>query len=427
MERILNRCFASRLTLCACVALVSVATVGCGSSGSAADNGSNPSTSSDSLELFSWWVAPGEAQALEALVETYKQDYPGARVAQITNPSAQTWQTILSAQIDASPWDAVQISGSDLAQFTAAHPGAIQPLDAYYAEPTLAAAVIPEILDTVTVDGHPYGVVTGVHRNNSFLYNTEAFKSVNLGPPTSVDEFLAACEKLKANGVTPVATSLETWALRILFDEILAGTMGAQGFDDFLRGKASATDPKVKAKISTAIATFGKVLTEYVDRDAASSAGYSWSSAAKDLYDGKAAMLLHGDWAKGYLVQLGWDPGFDFGVSGPPGASDLFVYGADTFALPTTAPHAALGKDFLGVVASKQGQIEFNKHKGATPMRADVRDQLDEPGKQSLDDLVHAKVLMPGHPNNAWDDGIAAFVLDGDQDALLQVYLTAAP
>ena len=103
-----------------------------------------------------------------------------------------------------------------------------------------------------------------------------------------------------------------------------------------------------------------------MDRDAASGAGHSWSSAAKDLYDGKAAMLLHGDWAKGYLVQLGWDPGFDFGVSGPPGASDLFVYGADTFALPTTAPHAVLGKDFWGVVASKQGQIEFNKHTGAT-------------------------------------------------------------
>ena len=79
------------------------------------------------------------------------------------------------------------------------------------------------------------------------------------------------------------------------------------------------------------------------------------------------------------------------------------------------------------VVASKQGQVEFNKHKGATLMRTDVRDQLDARGQQNLDDLQNAKVLMPGHPNDTWDNGIAAFVLDGDQDALLQVYLTAAP
>lgn len=30
------------------------------------------------------------------------------------------------------------------------------------------------------------------------------------------------------------------------------------------------------------------MLSEYVDRDAANGAGYGWSNAAKDVYDGKA-------------------------------------------------------------------------------------------------------------------------------------------
>lgn len=418
----MKKWFANSFVLCACVSLASV---GCGSSDKTSGDDTNPSTTTQSLEVFSWWVAPGEAEALQALVDTYKADYPNARVSQKSSPTAQNWRTLLDAQISASPWDAVQMSGSDLASFLTENPGSLQPLDSYYEEPTLAAAVIPDILESVKVGGHPYGIVTGVHRNNAFLYNSSILKAEKLDPPTTIDEFMAACEKLKADGITPVTTSFETWALRIVFDEILAGTMGATAFDDFLKGKTSPADNE--AQIKSAIATFGKLLTDYVDRDASTADGYNWSSATKDLFDGKAAMELHGDWAKGYLVELGWEPGFDFGVSGPPGAFDLFVYGADTFTLPSTAPHEALGKDFLEVVASKDGQVNFNKHKGATPMRSDVRDSLDAPGQKNLDDLVNASVRMPGHANADWDAGIEAFAKDGDQDALLQVYLTATP
>jgi glucose/mannose transport system substrate-binding protein len=117
----------------------------------------------------------------------------------------------------------------------------------------------------------------------------------------------------------------------------------------------------------------------------------------------------------------------DFNVSGPPGAFDLFVYGADTFALPASAPHEKAGRDFLEVVASREGQVAFNQYKGATPMREDVLDQLDEPGRRNLQDLVDAKVRIPGHANAAWDAGIEQFKMDSDEAALLKVYLNAAP
>ena len=45
----------------------------------------------------------------------------------------------------------------------------------------------------------------------------------------------------------------------------------------------------------------------------------------------------------------------------------------------------------------------------------------------ALDELEGAKVRIPGHPNSAWDDGIAAFLKDGDEAALLEVYMTATP
>lgn len=406
---------------------MALSSLGCSSDGGDNGNTEDPGVTTDSLELFSWWVAPGEAEALQALVSTYKKDFPGARVSQKTKPTAANWQQVLGDQIDESPWDAVQISASDLPKFIADHPDALAPVDSYYEEADLKKYVIEDILKTVTVDGHAYGIVTGVHRNNSFLYSETLLANNGLQPPKSVEEFLAACETLKAAGITPVATSFETWALRIMFDEILAGTLGAETFNAFLNGEKAATDPVVKAGIESAIATFGKVLTDYVDRDASLAEGYDWTSAAQDLREGKAAMLMHGDWAKGYVIKLGWKPGIDFGVSGPPGASDLFVYGADTFALPSTAPHTQLGKDFLEVVASKEGQVEFNQYKGATPMRKDVRDDLDEPGQVNLDDLVNAEVRIPGHANAVWDAGIEAFKIDLKEADLLEVYMTAAP
>ena len=414
--------------LVACCALA-LCGVGCSSDStgkSAAGGAGQPGTSTDALQLLSWWTGPGEADALQALMDTYRDAHANARVNLDSSVTADNWRPTLNMGIADSPWDAFQLAGADMPQFKLDHPDDVLPVDVYE-DAALKKAVIPEILASVTLDdGKPYGVVTGVHRNNSFLYNQQVFDAHKLKAPTTIAEFMDVCAKLKKAGVTPVATTFQTWALRITFDEILAGTLGASAFDDLVQGRTPPTDATMKAGITSAIATFGSVLTDYVD-PASSAADYGWTNAADDVHSGKAAMLLHGDWAKGYMVHLGWTPGVDFGLSGPPGANDLFVYGADVFGLPKSAPHPGMAEDFLTVVASKDGQVAFNKYKGATPMRTDVRDQLDDLGKISMDALLNAKVLSPSHANADWDAAIGVFAMDGDQDAMLSAYLTAKP
>lgn len=139
------------------------------------------------------------------------------------------------------------------------------------------------------VGGAGRGRGAGVHRNNSFIYNQQIFDEQGLEPPTTIAEFLDVSAKLKEAGVTPVASDFDTWVLRIMFDEVLAGTLGAQGFDDFIKGKVLASDADEQAKISSAIDTFYTIITEYVDVAASTDDNYSWTSAAQDLYDGKAA------------------------------------------------------------------------------------------------------------------------------------------
>ena len=62
------------------------------------------------------------------------------------------------------------------------------------------------------LDGKIYGIPMRI--NAKFMvYNKEVFKKYNLSEPTTWDEFLAVCETLKSNGVTPVAFGNEfPWA-----------------------------------------------------------------------------------------------------------------------------------------------------------------------------------------------------------------------
>src|SRR4051812_16955497 len=89
------------LMLCSGLVLTSF---GCSSSDGGASPSGTPMGDADGggasdLELFSWWVAPGEAEALQALVNTYKGAYPTARVNQFSNTSASDWKMILGDNI----------------------------------------------------------------------------------------------------------------------------------------------------------------------------------------------------------------------------------------------------------------------------------------------------------------------------------------
>jgi glucose/mannose transport system substrate-binding protein len=403
--------------------------LGCGGPSLTGPSGVAPATTpaSPALELFTWWVAPGEVEALTALVNTYEAKHPGARVDQFNDASSANWEAMLANGIDGPRWDVVQISAAGIPLFLHDHPGTLAPVDDVYAEPSLAASVIPDIRKAVTTDGHALGVVTGVHRNNAFIYNIQVFKDHQLTPPTTTAQLLDVCAKLKAAHVTPVAITLDSWILRFLYLDLLSGVVGADKFGAFVRHELPVTDPTMQAGIAQATDVFVQVFTQYIDRTAIGAAGFDWTKAADSLHDGKTAMFFLGDWLKGYLVHRGWDPGVDFGVSGPPGASDVFVYGADTFALPTLAPHPELAHDFLTVVASKEAQVAFNRQKGSTPMRTDVRDLLDEPGQHSLDDLVGAKVRLPGFDNPMMDAAMSAYVDSGDAAVLLKTLQTIAP
>src|SRR6476469_5835935 len=90
------------------IATASVLALGCSSSSSTSSSGSATDTDAGaavatetSLELISWWISPGEAEALQALIDTYWAKYPNVRVSNAgTGPDSD-----IHARIDTTPPD----------------------------------------------------------------------------------------------------------------------------------------------------------------------------------------------------------------------------------------------------------------------------------------------------------------------------------
>lgn len=399
--------------------------IGCGSSSPAHNGtgGAGGQSAEQVVEIFSWWIAPGEAEALQALVDVDKTQHPQDRIFNAAATSGADARMLLQQRLtDHMPPDLFQLNAHDLPAFLANNPGSLESLDDVFAAHGFDTAMLPDIINDVKIDGHIYSMPVNIHRENALFYNKQIFADHNLTPPTTLQEFLAVCAALKAAGITPVATANQGWILRIMFNSLAMGSMGADAFHAFMAG-----GPRDDAALRAAIDVFASVLDNYVNASA-SSPDFGWTQAATEVSEGRAAMFFHGDWAKGYYVQLGLTPGVDFGVVGAPGASDMFWYGVDTFSLPVGAMHPTGAKNFLTTIGSTAGQVAFNKLKGSSPVRPDVpRDQLDSEGRITLDDLQNARFRTLVVGKDAWDNAMLTFATAHDKDALFQVYVDNPP
>jgi glucose/mannose transport system substrate-binding protein len=383
------------------------------------------------IEIFSWWIAPGEAEALQALVDTDKVTYPQDRIVNSAADTHVDERAALAARIDnGTPPDLFQQGAQDIKSFIASRTtNPLAPLDEFMSSQGLDdTKMLPEIIKNVTVDGHIYAMPVNIHRENALFYNKQIFTDHHLTPPTTVAEFLSVCQALKAAGITPVSTINQGWILRIMFNSLAMGSMGPDAFNAFMTTATGRDD----AALVAAIDLFATVLDNYVNLTDAANPAYGWTDGAASVTGSKAAMFFHGDWAKGYYEQLGFTPGVDFGVVGAPGASKVFWYGVDTFSMPLLAPHPVGARHFLATIASKAGQVAFNKLKGSTPMRSDVDPaQLDSEGRNTLNDLQTATYRLPVVSKDAWDNAMLAFAQSArgqaDKDALFQVYVENPP
>lgn len=408
-------------TIAACSTLVA-----CG--GSDEDGATDEAKDSDTVEMTSWWSGPGEAEALAALLDVHEDRNPGVDIYNSSEDSGTDAELSIEERLEAgTPPDVFQENIHDIPAILEQFPGSLEPLDDLFEDNGWDEVFLPEVLDAITIDGNIYAMPVGVHRENAMFINEEIFNDHDLEAPTSVAELMTVCETLAAENITCLATGGQGWIVRIMFLDIVMGTMGGAEFRDFFSGDGDPDDPA----FAEAVDNMQMILDNYIDTelwiadgcqdfnedpiDRCLDSSFGWQEASQALFDGDAAMFMHGDWAGGYVQQLGWAAGIDYSVVGAPGASDTFLFGVDTFALPAEAKNKEGALAFFETIGSLEGQAAFNNIKGSTPVRLDADPTLLTPvGQQALEDLGNANVVM-GAPTFADMD---AMVMDFANGAL---------
>jgi glucose/mannose transport system substrate-binding protein len=223
------------------------------------------------------------------------------------------------------------------------------------------------IVEAVVREGKFYAVPVNIHGQNWLFYNQKIFADAGLEPPRTWPELVAIGDKLKTNGVIPLAFGGQpTWE-RNLFSAALVGHGGAELFRQVYgeRDQEAVRGPKFRDVAEL----YGK-LRALVDPG---SPGRNWNDATALVITNKAAMQFMGDWAKGEFTAAGLTAGKEYGCA-IVGEGGEVVIGGDVFVFPATDDEAtrAVQDKMAQVMLDPVTQIEFNKKKGSIPVRLDV-------------------------------------------------------
>lgn len=150
--------------------------------------------------VLTYWHAYNEVETelLETeVIPLFEEANPGVTVELLNVPYDDFRRKLLVALTGGSPPDLMR---GDIAWITEfAHMGALEPLDEFMSDfDSYAEAVFPGPLSTNLLKGHYYGLPLDTN-TRVLTYNTGMFADAGIaGPPETIDDFLAACEKIEA-------------------------------------------------------------------------------------------------------------------------------------------------------------------------------------------------------------------------------------
>ena len=383
------------------------------------------------IEIFSWWTAEGEAEALDALISAHTDDHPDVEfvniaVQNVGQDPAQALNERMGLDENGEADDSIEYNPPGLMQWDLYNVSTwtdqgieFLSLDEVYEDEGWKGKLYDFLESDIEIGGEILSLPVGLHRENGMFFNREILSDNDIEEDslTDWDGLMAACEILKEAEVTCISLTQEDWVNMILFRTVAAMTMGPANFETYfgLEGEADDED------IAEVVANYQLLLESgYVggwdneNEEPTKAWGWEnvrtegWDEAAKDVHRGEAAFYAHGDWAVGVYKSLGWSSE-DFGVIAAPGTEDLFVYGADGFLAPQGGDNTEAVMDVVRTWGSPETLAAFNKAKGSTPPRPDVDLDDDAVAAAVADDLKNATHVMrvPG-----WSDGFLGELLE---------------
>lgn len=231
---------------------------------------------------------------------------------------------------------------------------------------------------SMTIDGKKWGVPYTYYQWGIY-YRKDIFTEQGIEPPKTWAEFLAACEKLKSAGITPITIGTKAlWPTGGWFDYLDLRVNGYDFHMELTSGKVPYTDPRVKAVFEK----WGELVKAgYFNEN---HAAIDWQDAIPQMVQGKAAMYLMGNFAVATMKDGGLKEeqiGFMQFPSINPDVPMAEEAPTDTFHIPSGAKNKDDAKKFLAYLASPEAQTKMNATLGQLP----VNNQAEKPSDPFLE------------------------------------------
>lgn len=157
------------------------------------------------VNVYHWWTAGGEKDAIESVVDGFSNTYPNVRAKSNAIPGGAGGAMVMKVKV-------LQQAGKSPETFQA-HPGQeIEPyltsglllnLNQVWDYADIANRALPGLEELCTAsDGNKYIVPIGIHKSNVIFYNIHVFEKYGVKIPDheniTWDEFWSICDQLAA-------------------------------------------------------------------------------------------------------------------------------------------------------------------------------------------------------------------------------------
>jgi len=337
--------------LLAAAGVAGLPTLAACSSNSSSGPSSNGGAASGTVSLGSNASDAVPKKAFQAVYDAFHTANPNISV-KVNTKDHDTFQEQINNYLQATPDDVFTWFAGYRMQFFAAK-GLSNQIDDVW---NTIGGNFPQSVHDLSKgqDGHYYFVPIYYYPWGVF-YRKSVFAQHNYTIPTTWNDFVSLCEKMKSDGLTPIAFGdSDKWPAMGTFDYLNMRTNGYQFHMDLMHGKAAWTDAKVKKAFSywTQILPFHQ--DGYIGR--------KWQDAALTLIQKKAGMYVCGT----FVAQQATNPDdladldfFAFPAIDPQWGQDSIEAPVDGFMLSKNPKNRAAAVKLLEFIGSTQGEAAY--------------------------------------------------------------------
>ncbi|WP_297316586.1 ABC transporter substrate-binding protein [Bifidobacterium indicum] len=245
------------------------------------------------------------------------------------------------------------------------------------------AAAVGKYDDRGVMDGDTWYGISSYAEMQRVYYNKNLFDKYGIAIPTSFDEFTAALQKFKDNGVTPIAADAQEYGVLWLWWQLAMTKADTAFIDDWQLYKHKVDWNSEPLTFAT------NTIKDWVDK------GYISRNATGMKAEDTTTAFIKGDYP---IYQTGtWNQsrfmdqikGFDWTAAIFPDARKVEGCAGNLLVIPEKSKRKDLAAQYIDVVLSKEVQ-NYIGNEGGVPVAADTKAITNPKSRDLVDEYTKA-------------------------------------